>query len=113
MAERKMMIKLTFRNGKELILYPNDISFHKSSGSQYNRIWFDGLPQVKIFSGIPNVFYEGEYYLYNGAPIKQNLFDYFPDDWDKEDEQFNVIDVIFVNSKGIILPEESDNNDEI
>ena len=101
MAYYKHTIKMTFRNGKSFVIYANDFMMKKGPDSHYTRIWFHGKPQINIMSGSPNVFEEGEFYMYNLFPVKSNLFELFPDDWDQEDEQFNIIDELYVNSKGI------------
>ena len=101
MTNYKFTIKITFRNGKELVLYSNDVSLRSGTGGDRFALWVDNEPVVRIFMGQPNVFVEGEYTIHNGAPIKSNLFKYFPEDWDQNDEQFNVIDAVYVNSKGV------------
>jgi len=98
-------IHIKFRNGKELVLFKNDLTIQKDNGSYKPRMWFDDKPQILILSGSPNIFNENEYYLYNCSPVKVNLFEEFPEDWDKTDEQFNVIDEVFVNTAGVIRHE--------
>ena len=98
-------VRIKFRNGKTLTVYSNDCNLRNDGLTPRARLYFHNEPQINIKSGSPNTFREGEYYLYNGSPVKQNLFELFPGDWDKEDEQFNVIDEIIVNSKGVDVDE--------
>jgi len=100
----KYTIRIRFRNEKVMTINSNQLSIQKDPEFNRFRLWFDEKPQLKILSGQPNVFREGEYSLHNCAPVKENLFEYFPDDWDKDDERFNVIDEVIVNTKGINVP---------
>jgi len=94
-------IRLTFRNKKILSIDCNILNNIKDGGSSKNRLWIDGKPCVRLKAGSPNMFTPGEFYLYNATPVKANLFEYFPEDWDKTDPQFNIIDVVLINTKGI------------
>lgn len=101
MAKYQFMIRITFRNGKILTRYTNQLSIQTDPGYNKFRLWFDGKPQLKILKGQPNIWESGEYTLHHCTPVKENLFDYFPDDWDKDDERFNVVDEVYVSSRGI------------
>ena len=109
MSKKQYIIKIKFRTGNVMTVYSEDFSYRKPSRTPYFYIYFNGDKQmIKVISGQPDVFIEGETQFHNCEPT-QNLFDIMPDDFDKTNDAINLIDDVYVYSKGLTQHEEESN----
>jgi len=100
MEKYKFYIVIEFRNGKKLNLFTNNTYIKKDPHGYSQLIYIDDEPILQLVDrGAGEPFTEGIVTHYTGFPRKK-LFDYFPEDWDREEKGFGLIDKVIVDSHG-------------
>jgi hypothetical protein len=93
----KYLVTFKFRTGKKLAIQPENLSIHKGRHSPYNQLHVDGQAIATLEKGSPNYDTNHNILLYNASPLPK-LFEFMPDDWDKEEPGIRIIDEIFIRT---------------
>jgi hypothetical protein len=93
----KYLVTFKFRTGENMAMHPENLSIHKGKNSPYNQLHLNGEALATLEKGSPNFDTQNNFRLYNASPLPR-LYDFMPDDWDKENPSIKIIDEIFVRT---------------
>jgi len=94
-------LTIYFRNGKILTIKTNETNIMKDPQGFSQVLTVDSIPILELVDrGTGNVFEEGETIHYTAFP-RPKIYDHFPEDWDKTEKGFKLIDKVVVNAKGV------------
>ncbi len=92
-------ITFEFRNGRRLEIMTNKFGVNKGPNSSSTYIWINDESVASLRSPAPMTDNNKITLYYEGSPLPK-LQNYYPTDWDLENENFQMIDKIIIDSNG-------------
>jgi len=95
---KKFLAVFKFRTGNQMAISAESIISTKGKNSPFFQLFIDGEPVATLEKGSLNFDQNNNYKVYNASPLPK-LYEYMPDDWDKEESSIKIIDEIFIRTQ--------------
>jgi len=95
---KKYLAVFKFRTGNSFGIRAESIVVTRGKNSPFFQLHVDGIPVATLEKGAPNFDQNNNFKVYNASPLPK-LYEYMPDDWDKEEPSIKIIDEIFVRTQ--------------